>query len=762
LWIIGTKKICQGSLKKRSSLIINKIKFNLYLLFFSISFSLFLSVLANLGKINFIERFRPILPEFLFFLFLTCILFSFLSRFSSFKIQILNYSPPFFLFLLLIPMLIFYINRDDFIGRLLNLILLFIILEIYIFLKKEKGFLNLILKFFLNLSKNLLFLFSFFSLTFLILIFSIRNPYLSGDEPHYYTISSSLLKDGDFDLKNNYSSMDYKYVNPTNVFPHCHEGRNGGWFSFHLPGISFFILPIFPITEILPSPWNVFLLRVFLSFSGILFSFQILRFLRRERFEKEITTPIYFISLLLPPFIFHSFHLYPEMLCAFIGIFMVNEILEGKIKGLRGFFDGFLSGFILFLNQKYYPILALLALFYFYTLLKKRNPINGIINFLIPLITISGLLILYVWSTFGVFSPFSIRKEVSTLSSFSSFFKGFEPLYFLESFLDYFLDQRDGLLPYAPFLFFSLLGLIEMGRKNKNLFLILISISLPYILLYAWNLGRGGYSPFARPLMAISWIFPVSLAYFLRENRFNLLKNFFFLFLSLTLLFEFFLFKYPQFLYQPTTKGITERGGDLFSYMGNLYFYPPKFLPSFIKVPNLSYLPNYFWFIFILAIIFSYKNLKKGRESNWIFLTGFLLFFIFTLVLFPRIRYIREFDFSIGSQQATFFSLSRNIRFSNSHFYVMRDGEYYIPFMTQKRLKKIIFSFESEDFFYLSLKIFDIPFFEGTRMKGDSFYQNPPFLNYKGQKLYLLVLKIKNTRKINPTYKAFFWKIEGY
>lgn len=739
-----------------------KTKFNLYLLLFSFSLSVPLSIFLNLENINFLERFKPILPELLIFTLLIFLLISFFSRFSIFKSVILNYSPPFFLFLLLIPMLIFYITKDDFKGRFLNLIFLFLLTEVYIFLKNQKFSSKSFIEFFFNINPHNLFLISISVLVVLIFLFSLRNPYLSGDEPHYYTISASLLKDGDFNLKNNYSSKDYKYVNPTNIMPHCHEGRNGGWFSFHLPGISFVILPLFSITRILPSPWNVFLLRVFLSVSGILFSFQIFRFLKREGFEKELSVPIYFISLLLPPFFFHSFHLYPEMICAFIGIYIMNEILEGKIQGIRGLFDGCLSGFILFLNQKYYLILALLILFYFYSLLKKKNPFKGLLNYSIPIILILGLLLFYVWSTFGTISPFSVRKEVSTLSSLSAFFKGFEPLYFLESFLDYFLDQRDGLFPYAPFFLFSFFGLIEMGRKDRKLLLILISTFLPYVLLYAWNLGRGGYSPFARPLIAVSWIFPISLAYFLKENKNNLLRTFFFLSIFLTLLFEFYLLKYPGFLYQLTTKGITERAGDLFSYLGNLYFYPPKILPSFIKVPNLGYLPNYLWFFSIIFLIFSYRRLKEIKEFNWIFSAGFLIFFVLTLVLFPRIRYTRETEISIGSQSATFFSLSRNIHLSNNHFFVMRDDRYYIPFLTRNRLKKIAFIFEAEDFFDFSLKIFDMPFSEGTRMRAMFSYQNPPFLNYKGQKLYLLVLMIKNTRKISPTYKAFFWRIEGW
>ncbi len=612
-----------------------------------------------------------------------------------------------------------------------------------------------------NLNPYLLFLFSFLLLSLMILIFTLKNPYLSGDEPHYYVISSSIFYDRDFELKNNYFSMDYKYVNPTTIMPHCHEGRNGGWFSFHLPGISFIIVPLIPILKLLSPPWNVFLIRLFFSISGILLSFQIFRFLKREGFERKICLTVYFISLFLSPFIFHSFHLYPEILCAFISLFFLNEIIEEKISGSRGLLNGILLGFVFFLNQKYYVIILLLLILYFHSILRKKSSLKISFSFIISFFLIFGLLILYVWETFGVLSPFSIRREVSTLSSISAFFGGFEPLYFFESFFNYFLDQRDGLIFYAPFLLFSFLGLFEITKKNRSILIKLFSIAIPYVLLYAWNLGRGGYSPFARPLMAVSWVFPISLAYFLEENRKNIWKNFFSLSLYMGLLFEFFLFKYPQFLYQPTTKGISERAGSLFLFFSHLYLPLHSYLPSFIKVPNLAYIPNYFWIIILVLILIFYKKIKNTMEVKNLALYGFMIFYIVTLVLFPRIRYFRPQEFPVGSLNATFFSMSRNINLIDKNFFVLRDNNYYIPFLTEKKLNKLIFHFKSEDFFQMDLLLFDLPFFKGIVKEGSLFFEIPPSLNYRGKKLYLLALKIKNTRKLKSTYSPFTWRIEG-
>ncbi|MGQ9618210.1 MAG: hypothetical protein ACUVUG_04515 [Candidatus Aminicenantia bacterium] len=732
--------------------------FNVFL--FAFSSSLLFSILLNLEKINFYRRFQPIILPLLIFSLLFFLLSFSLYRFKFFKTLILNFSSPFSLFFLIVPMLFSYITREDFKGRLLNLSVLFFILEASIIIKNLRVIVLKIKNFLLNLNNKSLFIFSLLILSPLILFFTIENPYFSGDEPHYYVIASSILKDKDFELKNNYLSMDYKDVNPTQIAPHCHEGRDGGWFSFHLPGISILISPLLPLSKIFFPPWNVFVLRVFLALSGILLSFQIMRFLRVNGFGKNIYLPLYFLSHLVQPFVFHSFHLYPEIFVAFTGLFIINEIFEDKIHGFRGFSDGIIFGFILFWNQKYYSIFVTILILYFISFFKKRR-IDSLLLFLIPIISIFLLLIFYAWSTFQVISPLSMRKEVPTLSGISEFIKGFELQYFVESLLDYFFDQRDGLLPNAPFLFFSFFGLIEMAKKNKILFLKMLSVASIYVILYAWNLGRGGYSPFARPLMAISWLFPISLAYFLSENRRNFLRTLFYLSLSITIFFEILFIRYPQFLYQPTTRDISERAGAIFLYLSNLYINIPSLLPSFLKIPNLGYIPNYIWILIFIILLIFYKKLKGLKESVKLIYLGFSLFFIFTIVIFPGLRYFRVQAISIGDIKANFFSLSRNIHISNNEFFVLRDDRYYIPFLTEEKLKALFFYFHSQDFFEINLEIFDIPFFKGIYRDGVFVLENLPSINYKGKKLYLLVLKIKNTRRLNPSYSALYWKIQG-
>lgn len=67
---------------------------------------------------------------------------------------------------------------------------------------------------------------------------------MSGDAPHYLTITQSLLDDGDVDLKNNYDDRTYQTFYQGSLEPrHTNRSPWGEDYSFHGPGVSFLIAP---------------------------------------------------------------------------------------------------------------------------------------------------------------------------------------------------------------------------------------------------------------------------------------------------------------------------------------------------------------------------------------------------------------------------------------------------------------------------------------------------------------------------------------
>src|SRR6266487_8185 len=73
-----------------------------------------------------------------------------------------------------------------------------------------------------------------------------RSPY--GDEPHYLVGAQSLIKDHDFDVRNNFNQRDYAEYFAMTIGPaYDHIGRNGAIYSAHPIGPSIVVAPGFAL-----------------------------------------------------------------------------------------------------------------------------------------------------------------------------------------------------------------------------------------------------------------------------------------------------------------------------------------------------------------------------------------------------------------------------------------------------------------------------------------------------------------------------------
>src|SRR5512136_1810948 len=208
------------------------------------------------------------------------------------------------------------------------------------------------------------------------------------------------------------------------------------------------------------------------------------------------------------------------------------------------------------------------------------------------------LFTIFVYALYGTFSPIAVYEGTLSSERIEAFKQTALAIPLrarVESFLDYFLDQRDGLLLYSPLYFFALLGLVEIYRQRRRIFWCLLLIGLPFLLNYAFFTHRQGACPQGRVLTPVSWIAAVALGYFIVHNRKKIIAFFFGAAWAASFAIAGILLLHPSFLYQPTTHNFTSRPGDLFVFLSNLHFFLPPFLPSFIKIDNSRYWPNYFW-----------------------------------------------------------------------------------------------------------------------------------------------------------------------
>ena len=496
----------------------------------------------------------------------------------------------------------FYFFKEDCIKRILFLFILFLFSFVF---ENFAFFVKLVNSFLKKLSgKKKIFFICFFALNFIfILTFTKKYSYLGGDEPHYLVIAQSLVEDGDIDLANNYKKGTYDIFHPVKLSPHTHfGGQEKGWYPFHSPALSVVLIPSYLLIKALAHKnyfLSTFILRSYISIFGLAFVLIFFKLYNEENLPVLfVLLPVFYFS---SPLFFSSIHLYPELFALLIS-FLTYFLLEEK----RVFMAGVLISLLIFFHTKILIIELGFILFYFVYQKGKK-----VWLFALPSLFTFILHSIYLKLIYGSFSPTLVYEGMKTKEWLNILFSiPFKMR--VESFLGYFLDQRDGLLPYAPYFFLIFLS-FNILKRDRKLLLLFLTIFLPYAFYYAFLTSRGAYSPPARPLVPILWVVFIIVYEFFKETRAN--KRLFYLLGTISLgIFLILLFN-PLFLYQPTTLGIKERASSLFVYLSNMNIYFPNYLPSFVKglTKNLLYLPNIIWIFSMIGVCFLFLLFKKEK-----------------------------------------------------------------------------------------------------------------------------------------------------
>ena len=646
------------------------------------------------------------------------------------------------LLLLFIPFLYyFYFFKEDFIKRLVALIILLMFSLIFenlsLFLKKLKVVLNIMIK-----NKTFYFSLLFILNFFLIWNFTKNFKYLGGDEPHYLVITQSIVEDGDIDLSNNYRKMSYKVFHPIKLIPHSHfTKRKKGWYPFHSPALSIILIPPYLLIKFLNIKdyfLSTFIFRFYISWFGLLFVFIFYSFLK----EKDNENTLFLISIFFftPPLYFFSIHLYPEIFALLLGFASFTFIIKEK-----PLWAGLILSFLVFFHTKLLIIEVGFLLFYFFYKGKR-----GLFKLSVFPALLFFLHLLYLKLIYGSFSPTFVYEGMGSGKWLKIVFS--IPLKMrVESFLNYFLDQRDGLFLYAPYFILILFSFLIIKRSKKILFSF-IFIFLPYTFYYAFLTIRGAYSPPARPLVAVLWVLFLILYYFVEENREY--KRLFFVLLFPTYYFFLTLINNPLFLYQSTTSGIRERASAILVFMSNLYVYLPKYFPSFIKssVNNFSYLPNILWIIFYCIIGFLFYRLKDKKYLTNFFFFAVTSFFLISRVFFPYPQATSPLTLK-GVKGITFYNLSRDLRILHNEkgfFIVHNRGEsFQILFSSEKPLKKLKIKIGSKgNLFDIELSLGDYKIKKENISEENINLSKIPYYKKKNSYFYILKLKFKEKRDL--------------
>lgn len=609
-----------------------------------------------------------------------------------------------------------------------------------------------------------------------------RGATFSGDEPYYLLTTHSLYQDQDINVWNNYARKDYfsfyeKGENPNlELGMYAREGRKGdkAVYPINLSGISFLMLPHYWLAQQVSGPLRTILLKGSLSLWAVLLGLQLYLFCLERWGRDRLSLRLWALYSFTAPVLFYAVHLYPEIPIAFFSLYIYRKVRLGKnLTPVHILFLGCVPGLFLWFGLKYNMIFFPLVLVGLYSLWKEQRAGWKSLLFLAGPGLSLVLFYIYIFTLYGSFYPFSIYEGVMTpekITAFKEMIVGIPVLLRIDTFFDYFLDQRDGLLLYAPFYLFGFLGMIEAFRKARKDFWILLFISAPFILNYAFFSHRQGHCPQGRIIAPISWVAAVFIGYFLVYNSKKIYARFFVWLSAASVAVVFVLLRNPSFLYQPTTHDHLVRPGDLFISLSNIRFFLPDYLPSFIKTDNLGHIPNFIWIGAILGFIGFYILGKKETAGGSMLRTGsvliLLVFALFLQAASPRtVLYpTRVFTYSDGTELGYYmFPMGKDvIAHRAAELFLHRDGRFTIPFSSRKPLSGVRILFGSEEGeFDVRLSLFDSPVFKGrvdhTVQEID--VASSSVYRYRRLYLYQITLNIDQLSEESMKRNPFFFQV---
>lgn len=366
----------------------------------------------------------------------------------------------------------------------------------------------------------------------------INDRWSDGDEVHYLLVSSSILRDGDLVLDNNYNNKDYFEHHSNEEKPHAYPGRNGELRPWHgiltstilVPGYGLSVLTK-KITGFTSNQYFLFFPRLTILIIHIISGLILIKFLQIQKFNKNISILCVILFTIQLPIIFYSQSIYSDLLAAyFILAGLTSFLLFNKNNKHRWLIVcGISFGLCIFLHSKLIILTGILILscFIYLHLKFKKDQLFKTINWikikhyrkylfclLIPwlIFLIGNVLMKIYW--FGDFLLDGVGQGIETDTVLSLIKNPFQGL------LGQWLDVETGLIPNAPLFALIFTGLFVWLKKNKPTFLLIAPPVLLYLFLNSsTKFWRGGFCPPGRHLLISLPILLPSLCYLLQLSK---------------------------------------------------------------------------------------------------------------------------------------------------------------------------------------------------------------------------------------------------
>lgn len=310
---------------------------------------------------------------------------------------------------------------------------------------------------------------------------------ITGDEPHYLSLTSNILYHQNVFLENHFTSQ-FSGVNkdPFMTWPenfnnptrwHAEQREDGHWVIGHGPGISFVMLPGYAVAGIYGAMMTIAL--VVSSTSVLIFKFS-------KKFTSKniaiLTSILFSFSTLL---LVYSNTLYSDVLMMGIVFFSIYCIFEKRNKTYLAI-AGMLLGFGIFLKISFVLFDIVIIPLVFFLAFKKKIKWENISIFVVFFLILTGFAILNNISMYdnwiggerteSALSVFLVGRE-STSGAFSQDFSEYR----LDVLIEIFFGKFHGLFIFSPIIMLFVLGIKGFLNKDKVLAISLLLISFSLI-----------------------------------------------------------------------------------------------------------------------------------------------------------------------------------------------------------------------------------------------------------------------------------------
>jgi hypothetical protein len=172
-----------------------------------------------------------------------------------------------------------------------------------------------------------------------------------GDEPHYLTMTESLLRDGDVDVRNQMEERAYAAFYSGTLAPHVSSASPPGHeYLIHSPGLSVLLLPAYALGGYAGA-------RLFMALLAAVTAGLVHRYAREVSGSDTVAVTALAAVAFTPPLAFYSAVLYPEVPVALAAAIL---LLAGRPQATRGWHVAAIAAAVVvpWLHPKYLPMAA--------------------------------------------------------------------------------------------------------------------------------------------------------------------------------------------------------------------------------------------------------------------------------------------------------------------------------------------------------------------------------------------------------------------